>query len=274
MRTPGVLELVEIQRAENPERFRVQPRRSAAKFGVAIGSALFQAAALKKFLKSFPAPPAIGCRRRIDKTTRILVTRKTTKRRLQKPEVRREQMISAAQDCMREKGLYATNVTEIAKRAGVSVGLLYHIFPNKEALIEVMMRANVEASLEQVNAQLPSSVSNLYDYLAITSTPVDSLTLETLAEQSRHQKSGGKLSGIQNEAFARVRDTASALLPDNGAPDLDLRIRLITTINFGVGTLLATGGTEGHDRVVEAFEAISRAIADRSTIDFGTLFSE
>jgi AcrR family transcriptional regulator len=182
-------------------------------------------------------------------------------------------MISAAQECMREKGLHATRVTEIAKRAGVSVGLLYHLFPNKDALIEAMMDANVEATLEQASARFAGESSNLYDFLAITSTPVDSLSLETLAEVWRHQNLGGRMKGKQRETFTRIRDFATSLFPDDRETDLDIRIRLITAINFGVGTVLAVEGSDGNQRIRELGEIIGRAIADRSTVDFGALFS-
>jgi len=201
-----------------------------------------------------------------------MAKRKATQRQLQTPEVRREQMISAAQECMREKGLHATKVTEIAKRAGVSVGLLYHLFPNKDALIEAMMDANVDATMEQANSRRQSTGFDLYDYLSISSTPVDSLVLETLAEQWRHQTSGGRLSGKQNETLTRIRDFASSALPADGEPDLDLRIRLIIAMNFGLGTLLALDNYEANQRLAEISEILGRAIANRSTVDFSALF--
>ena len=199
--------------------------------------------------------------------------RRAPKRQLLEPEIRREQIISAAQKCMREKGLHATRITEIAKRAGVSVGLLYHLFPNKEALIEAMMDVNVEATLEQASARFKCGASNLYDFLTITSTPIDSLSLETMAEMWRHQNLGGKMRGKQREAFTRIHDFARSLFADDHEPDLGVRIRLITAINFGVGTVLALEGSEGNQRIRELGETIGRAIADRSTVDFGALFS-
>lgn len=175
---------------------------------------------------------------------------------------------------MREKGLHATRVTEIAKRAGVSVGLLYHLFPNKDALVAAMMDANVGATLEQASARFAGDGSNLYDYLTVTTTPIDSLSLETLAEMWRHENTGGKMKGKQREVFTRVRDFAMSLFPDACGPDLDVRIRLIMSINFGIGVLLALEGTEGNERVQALSETIGRAIADRATVDFGELFPE
>lgn len=45
----------------------------------------------------------------------------------------REQILSAAASCFRERGIKATKMQEIAKRAGISVGNFYNYFENKDA---------------------------------------------------------------------------------------------------------------------------------------------
>lgn len=47
----------------------------------------------------------------------------------------REQILSAAASCFRERGIKATKMQEIAKRAGISVGNFYNYFENKDAII-------------------------------------------------------------------------------------------------------------------------------------------
>lgn len=48
----------------------------------------------------------------------------------------REQILSAAASCFRERGIKATKMQEIAKRAGISVGNFYNYFENKDAIFE------------------------------------------------------------------------------------------------------------------------------------------
>lgn len=48
----------------------------------------------------------------------------------------REQILSAAASCFRERGIKATKMQEIAKRAGISVGNFYNYFENKDAIID------------------------------------------------------------------------------------------------------------------------------------------
>ncbi|MCV7185304.1 TetR/AcrR family transcriptional regulator [Mycolicibacterium murale] len=47
----------------------------------------------------------------------------------------RDRLIDAAETCLREKGIRATTVSEIAEAAGVSRGWLYRHFPDKATLL-------------------------------------------------------------------------------------------------------------------------------------------
>ncbi len=55
-------------------------------------------------------------------------------------EEKRVTILSAALDLFAERGFHATNVPQIAERAGVSVGTLYHYFENKEAVVNELYR--------------------------------------------------------------------------------------------------------------------------------------
>lgn len=47
----------------------------------------------------------------------------------------RDRLIDAAESCLRDKGIRATTVSEVAEAAGVSRGWLYRHFPDKVALL-------------------------------------------------------------------------------------------------------------------------------------------
>ena len=53
----------------------------------------------------------------------------------------REQILSAAASCFRERGIKATKMQEIAKRAGISVGNFYNYFENKDAIMDDRRKA-------------------------------------------------------------------------------------------------------------------------------------
>ncbi len=60
-------------------------------------------------------------------------------RRREESERRRKSIILAARACLGEMGHAGATVTAIAKRAGVSNGLLYQFFRNKEELFEKVL---------------------------------------------------------------------------------------------------------------------------------------
>lgn len=54
--------------------------------------------------------------------------------------IRRKQLIGATRDSIGEEGFAATTVQSIARRAGVSAGIIPHYFGNKLGLLEATMR--------------------------------------------------------------------------------------------------------------------------------------
>lgn len=65
-------------------------------------------------------------------------------------EDRREQLLSAGVELLRQRHHAAVSIEEIAEAAGVSRGLLYHYFPTKQAFIV----AALERGQEQLAQQL------------------------------------------------------------------------------------------------------------------------
>ncbi|BAY21246.1 TetR family transcriptional regulator [Calothrix sp. NIES-2100] len=51
----------------------------------------------------------------------------------------REQILKAAMDLFLDKGYHATSIDDVAKKAKISKGLLYHYFKGKEDLIAAMV---------------------------------------------------------------------------------------------------------------------------------------
>ncbi|HEY0753334.1 MAG TPA: TetR/AcrR family transcriptional regulator [Ktedonobacteraceae bacterium] len=51
-------------------------------------------------------------------------------------EVRREEITAAARELFSRKGFYGTSVPDIARAAGISIGLIYYIFPSKDDILQ------------------------------------------------------------------------------------------------------------------------------------------
>ena len=51
---------------------------------------------------------------------------------------RREQILKAAMVCFAKRGFHQASMHDISAEAGISVGLIYRYFENKEAVISAM----------------------------------------------------------------------------------------------------------------------------------------
>jgi len=65
---------------------------------------------------------------------------------------RHERILEAATELFADPGFAKTTVEEIAKRAGVSKGLLYDHYPSKEALLEAVWARQVDAWMQATAA--------------------------------------------------------------------------------------------------------------------------
>jgi AcrR family transcriptional regulator len=66
----------------------------------------------------------------------------------ERAERRVEQLLESAAEVMAENGYEAATMTEIAARAGASIGAVYQYFPNKEAIVRAL-RTKYGEEMEQ-----------------------------------------------------------------------------------------------------------------------------
>jgi AcrR family transcriptional regulator len=71
-------------------------------------------------------------------------------RTVKEPAVRREEIMEAAAALFRERGIDATAVSDIVKRAGVAKGTFYWHFASKETLLDAMAERKNGCFLEKI----------------------------------------------------------------------------------------------------------------------------
>lgn len=81
--------------------------------------------------------------------------------REEQKEQRREKILSSALELFVLNGFSATKITDIAKRASMSTGLLFHYFESKEQLYEVLVQMGVEGTKYPLQIQRDSVVEQL-----------------------------------------------------------------------------------------------------------------
>jgi AcrR family transcriptional regulator len=139
------------------------------------------------------------------------------------PEARRQQILDAACDCVRQAGFHGASMAEIAKAAGLSVGQIYRYFENKEAIIAAIVAQDL-AEMREKFAEMESRPGDLVDALTEhLPEAVDkcfdmgraALTLEVLAEASRNPK----VAAILRAADEQERVYAQAMLDRSRKPE-------------------------------------------------------
>lgn len=86
-------------------------------------------------------------------------------RRTRRKEARPAEMIEAARDLFIERGFAATKLEDVARRAGVSVGLPYVYFENKAGLFKAVVRESVLPNIRLGEEMLDSFTGPTEDLL-------------------------------------------------------------------------------------------------------------
>ena len=108
---------------------------------------------------------------------------------------RRQEIIAAAEQCFLKRGFHQTSMQNIAAESGLSMGLLYRYFANKEAIITAVAQQDQDAALAEVaavtvdGAPTAAWVAFIIGMATLASAPdYASLASEILAEANRSPK--------------------------------------------------------------------------------------
>ncbi len=110
-------------------------------------------------------------------------------------EDRPEEITAAALEAFAEKGYAATRVDDVAKRAGVSKGLLYLYFETKEDLFKAVIRSFVVPRIDELTAIIDSSELSSAEFLrgpfldfvkTLPGSPISILVRLMISEGPKH----------------------------------------------------------------------------------------
>lgn len=195
--------------------------------------------------------------------------------REQKPEgaradVRRQQILSAAARCFRERGFHGASVSQISKAAGMSAGHIYHYFENKEAIISEIVDQDLEhrLALTEVFRSAASSRPALRAHIAgAVARQLDgdaaALKVEIVAEAGRNPRVAGivrKADSIGRlELASAIRDIRRRAGYDDHPGAIDEMVELISAMYGGVLmrsiTNPAVDANALADRIVKVIDA-------------------
>lgn len=139
------------------------------------------------------------------------------------PESRRQQILDAACERVRQSGFHGASMADIAKAAGLSVGQIYRYFENKEAIIAAIVAqdlaemrdkfAEMESQpgtlLDAIDEHLPDGIDKCFDPRRAA------LALEVVAEAARNPK----VAAIVRAADEQERALAKTMMERDRKPE-------------------------------------------------------
>jgi len=129
---------------------------------------------------------------------------------------RREQILGAALVCFAKRGFHQTSMHDISAEAGISVGLIYRYFENKEAVIAAMAdrhKKEIQAVLERAR-QAPTlleSLEILFTAHCCENSPKvqSAFVVDLYAEASRNPQIADLVRDVLQTAMDGVTDLIS-----------------------------------------------------------------
>ena len=128
---------------------------------------------------------------------------------------RRSQILEAALVCFAKRGFHQTSMHDISSEAGISVGLIYRYFENKEAVISAMAdrhKKEMSEVLERAR-QAPSLLESLEILFLFTAgccenqpRVISAFVVDLYAEASRNPHVADLVRDVLNTAMDGVTD--------------------------------------------------------------------
>ncbi|WP_024287451.1 TetR/AcrR family transcriptional regulator [Cellulomonas sp. KRMCY2] len=71
-------------------------------------------------------------------------------RSVKAPDVRKDEIVAAARALFAERGIAKTSISDVAERAGITRGLVYHYFVDKDTLVDVVLEEYIAEFVESI----------------------------------------------------------------------------------------------------------------------------
>lgn len=153
---------------------------------------------------------------------------------------RRTQILNAAIACFARCGFHQTSMHDISREAGISVGLIYRYFANKEAVISAMAdrhKKQIDDLLQQAMAAptLLESLEIIFTAHCCETSPhiQSAFVVDLYAESSRNPHIAHLVRDLLHLTLAGVADLI-ARAPERHAAAHDLKPRDLAELIFAV----------------------------------------
>ena len=142
---------------------------------------------------------------------------------------RRTDIVRAGRSLLRENGLAALQMRDVARRAGVGLGTVYTYFPTKEALYATLFAERLDHMLADLAPRL-SSETDLEELFVVVATSYR----DVYAEFGRDLDIASVIGDQLPTAVTRVLDETRAILSRAGVAETELALGLLWSTVTGL----------------------------------------
>ena len=190
-------------------------------------------------------------------------------RREKRTELRRDQVLDAAEQCFRAEGFHGASMARVAAAAGMSVGHIYQYFENKEAMIIALCErrfSGFERLLVAAEQDAPGAASFVDAWIAQFNWWIDPvrapLTLEIMSEAGRNPKVAQVVQRIDRHFREIMRRSLLPLAGPIPDEEIDDRLEAIVMLSHGMTSRITADPKADPDRIIAAFRlAVHRLLA-------------
>jgi TetR/AcrR family transcriptional repressor of uid operon len=157
-------------------------------------------------------------------------------------QMRRQQILDAAEQCFRERGFHNASMAEIAKIFGMSAGHIYNYFDSKEAIIAAIVERDLAGFFQRTEEM--RGAGDLQGAIIVRIEPgvVDKLNrnksalqIEVMAEAGRNPRVAAMVQSVDARVRAVLRGLLQSASPQ-GQPvrDLDGKVAVLMALFDGL----------------------------------------
>lgn len=181
---------------------------------------------------------------------------------------RRIRILHASKECMRDRGFHNTSVQSIAEHAGISTGLIYRYFKNKQEIVDAVV-SGITGDLINLSNEQDKAEDNAFPFHlvagnrnAIIQEFEDNIVL--LMNISAEAGRNPHYASIINNAFSQldnhILSKKRKIAPENNESMIATQLHFIAVVMDGLIIRRRLKGNTVDNDLIEAVQGLLRRV--------------
>ena len=198
-----------------------------------------------------------------------------TDRRQREREERRELILAAARDVVRDEGIPALSIRKIAARTEYSPAMIYHYFSGKDEIVNTLLNEGYSGIMQMLRGARQTGAdprkriaAGLRSYILMATHNADYFSAFLLSDSPQVlDRTGGLHKGASQTrpSLAAMQQDLKPLLPDIDEDELELTAQIVWVSLFGITARLLIERDVPEEQRERLIERYIRFVGDAIT---------